>query len=99
MKKDRRRLNPASKPSGDGCVECLASPKGWWVHLLRCAQCGHVGCSDSSASQHASKHAAATGHPIITSFEPVSPLAPAPMSQESETTDGVMVQAGCYGGL
>ncbi len=26
MRKDRRGLNPASKPSGDGCVECLASP-------------------------------------------------------------------------
>jgi len=28
MKKDRRGINAASKPSGDGCVECLASPKG-----------------------------------------------------------------------
>ena len=30
MKKSLRGINPASKPSGDGCVECLASPKGWW---------------------------------------------------------------------
>ena len=70
MKKDRRGINPASKPSGDGCVECLASPKGWWFHLRRCAECGHIGCCDSSPGQHASKHAAATGHPIIASFEP-----------------------------
>ena len=70
MKKDLRGINPASKPSGDGCVECLASPKGWWFHLRRCAECGHIGCCDSSPSQHASKHAAATGHPIIASFEP-----------------------------
>ena len=70
MKKDRRGINPASKPSGDRCVECLASPKGWWFHLRRCAECGHIGCCDSSPSQHASKHAAATGHPIIASFEP-----------------------------
>jgi hypothetical protein len=70
MKKDHRGLNPASKPSGDGCAECLASPTGWWLHLRRCAECGHIGCCDSSPSQHASKHAAATGHPIITSFEP-----------------------------
>lgn len=56
-------------PSGDGCVECDADG-GWWVHLRRCAQCGHVGCCDSSPSQHASKHAAAAGHPIVTSFEP-----------------------------
>jgi len=70
MKRDRRGINPASKPSGDGCVECLASPKGWWFHLRRCAECGHIGCCDCSPSQHASKHAAATGHPIIASFEP-----------------------------
>jgi len=70
MKKDRPGINPASKPSGDGCVECLASPKNWWFHLRRCAECGHIGCCDSSPNQHASKHAAATGHQIIASFEP-----------------------------
>jgi hypothetical protein len=26
MKKDHRGIKLASKPSGDGCVECLASP-------------------------------------------------------------------------
>src|SRR5271155_2203921 len=70
MKRDHRGINLASKPSGDGCVECLASPKAWWLHLRRCAECGHIGCCDSSPNQHASKHSAATGHPIITSFEP-----------------------------
>ena len=70
MKKGHRGINLASKPSGDGCVECLASSKGWWFHLRRCAECGHIGCCDSSPSQHASKHAAATGHAIIASFEP-----------------------------
>ena len=69
MKKHQRGLNPASRPSGDGCLECLVSPKGWWFHLRRCAECGHIGCCDSSPSQHASKHAAAAGHPIIASFE------------------------------
>ncbi len=69
MKSERDGINPAAKPSGTGCVECSASG-GWWFHLRRCAQCGHIGCCDSSPSQHASKHAAATGHPIITSFEP-----------------------------
>ena len=33
-------------------------------------ECGHIGCCDGSPSQHASKHAASTGHPIIASFEP-----------------------------
>jgi hypothetical protein len=27
MKKDKRGINIASKRTGDGCVECLASPK------------------------------------------------------------------------
>ena len=69
MKKDHPGINPASKPSGDGCVECLAAG-GWWLHLRRCTQCGHIGCCDSSPSQHASKHSAATKHPVIASFEP-----------------------------
>ena len=57
-------------PSGPGCVECLATVDGWWFHLRRCAQCGHIGCCDSSPSQHARHHAADVGHPIIQSFEP-----------------------------
>ena len=56
-------------PSGTGCVECDAAA-GWWFHLRRCAQCGHVGCCDSSPSGHASAHAEATGHRYIQSFEP-----------------------------
>ena len=62
-------IDPAVPPSGTGCVECM-STDGWWLHLRRCALCGHVGCCDSSPSQHASKHAAADGHPVIQSFEP-----------------------------
>ena len=62
-------INPAVQPSGTGCVECLAAD-GWWLHLRRCAACGHIGCCDSSPSQHASKHAQADGHAIVRSFEP-----------------------------
>jgi Zn-finger in ubiquitin-hydrolases and other protein len=62
-------IDPAVPPSSPGCVEC-DSAQGWWVHLRRCAQCGHVGCCDSSPEQHASAHAAATGHSIVQSFEP-----------------------------
>ena len=69
MKPNHRGINPTSKPSGVGCVECLATG-GWWLHLRRCAECGHIGCCDSSPSQHASKHSAKTGHPVVTSFEP-----------------------------
>jgi hypothetical protein len=62
-------IDPAVPPSGTGCVECDASG-GWWVHLRRCAQCGHIGCCDSSPSQHASRHATNSGHRIAQSFEP-----------------------------
>jgi hypothetical protein len=56
-------------PSGTGCAECLDAG-GWWVHLRRCASCGHVGCCDSSPAQHASAHFRETGHPVMQSFEP-----------------------------
>jgi hypothetical protein len=62
-------IDPSIPPSGSGCVECLAAG-GWWLHLRRCTQCGHIGCCDTSPSQHASKHAAESGHPIIRSYEP-----------------------------
>jgi len=62
-------INETAKPSGTGCVECLAAG-GWWLHLRRCAECGHIGCCDNSPSQHATHHHHETGHPIITSFEP-----------------------------
>ena len=62
-------FDPAQPPSGTGCAECLATD-GWWFHLRRCARCGHVGCCDSSPSQHASRHAREVGHPVAQSFEP-----------------------------
>ena len=69
MKPQHRGINAAAVRSGDGCVECL-NAKGWWFHLRRCAECGHIGCCDSSPSQHVSKHFQEIGHPIIASFEP-----------------------------
>ena len=66
---DDSMIDPAAPPSGTGCVECLATD-GWWFHLRRCARCGHIGCCDSSPSQHARRHAAESGHRVATSFEP-----------------------------
>ena len=66
---DSSGIDPSAVPSGTGCAECDARG-GWWFHLRRCARCGHIGCCDSSPSQHASAHAADTGHPVIRSFEP-----------------------------
>jgi len=62
-------IDTAAVPSGTGCAECEAAG-GWWVHLRRCAQCGHIGCCDTSPSQHATGHFKLTGHPVIRSFEP-----------------------------
>lgn len=62
-------INPDIPPSGAGCVECLESG-GWWMKLRRCAECGHVGCCNSSPSQHATAHVHASGHPVVQSFEP-----------------------------
>lgn len=62
-------IDSSVPPSGTGCVECLEQG-GWWLHLRRCAECGHIGCCDTSPAQHATRHAKETGHPIIRSFEP-----------------------------
>jgi hypothetical protein len=62
-------IDPSVRPSGTGCAECEAT-QGWWFHLRRCARCGHVGCCDSSPSQHATAHFRTTGHPLVQSFEP-----------------------------
>ncbi|PQE00775.1 hypothetical protein MPNTM1_02197 [Mycolicibacterium parafortuitum] len=62
-------VDPEVPPSGTGCAECEAA-HGWWVHLRRCAACGHIGCCDDSLEKHASAHWRASGHPIIRSFEP-----------------------------
>lgn len=64
-------IDPQQPPSGTGCADCLASsPTGWWLHLRRCATCGHVGCCDSSPSRHAKHHHDQTGHPAVQSYEP-----------------------------
>ena len=64
-------IDVGAAPSGTGCADCEASdPPGWWVHLRRCATCGHVGCCDTSPAQHATAHARTTGHRYVQSFEP-----------------------------
>ena len=56
-------------PSALGCEECLKTGS-WWVHLLICRSCGHVGCCDQSPGKHATKHFQASGHPIIEGYDP-----------------------------
>jgi uncharacterized UBP type Zn finger protein len=61
-----RAVTPSSM---EGCSDCLETG-GRWVHLRMCVTCGRVGCCDSSPNRHASRHAAAHGHPLASSFEP-----------------------------
>ena len=48
MAHDNGEIDPSVRPSGVGCKECLAT-EGWWLHLRRCAKCGHIGCCDRLA--------------------------------------------------
>lgn len=50
------------------CEECIKNGDRW-VHLRTCQTCGVTLCCDSSPNKHASKHARAAGHPVITSAE------------------------------
>ena len=51
------------------CEECVKIGARW-VHLRTCQECGGTRCCDDSPNRHASKHARATGHPVISSAEP-----------------------------
>ncbi len=66
---DSEQIDATVGPSGTGCADCEPLG-GWWVHLRRCAACGHVGCCDSSPGQHGSAHFASSGHRYMQSFEP-----------------------------
>lgn len=50
------------------CAECVRI-RARWVHLRTCQECGVTLCCDSSPNRHASKHARASGHPVIASAE------------------------------
>ena len=51
------------------CEECMKIGASW-VHLRTCQTCGSTRCCDSSPNRHASKHARASGHPVIASAQP-----------------------------
>jgi uncharacterized UBP type Zn finger protein len=52
------------------CQGCSELGESTWAHLRMCMSCGHVGCCDSSAHQHAAAHFRETGHPVMRSVEP-----------------------------
>lgn len=57
------------QPQRRECEECVKTGSSW-VHLRTCQECGTTRCCDSSPNQHASKHAKASGHPVIASAQP-----------------------------
>lgn len=57
------------RPAALECEECVKIGSGW-VHLRTCQTCGGTRCCDSSPNKHASRHAAASGHPVIASAQP-----------------------------
>jgi uncharacterized UBP type Zn finger protein len=57
------------RPDRRECEECVKTGSTW-VHLRICQACGGTRCCDDSPNRHATKHARATGHPVIASAEP-----------------------------
>ena len=66
---DDTPLTPVPDDFEAVCADCVAAG-GYWVHLRRCLVCQRVSCCDSSPAQHATAHARATGHEVVTSAEP-----------------------------
>ena len=61
-------ITDIKQPEERVCSECVKIGARW-MHLRTCQQCGVTLCCDSSPNKHASKHARATGHPVIASAE------------------------------
>lgn len=59
-------VRPTERRECEECVKIGAR----WVHLRTCQTCGTTRCCDSSPNRHASRHARASGHPVVASAEP-----------------------------
>ena len=64
--RDVPQVRVAERRECEDCVRVGAA----WVHLRTCQSCGGTRCCDSSPNQHASGHARAASHPVISSAEP-----------------------------
>jgi uncharacterized UBP type Zn finger protein len=62
-------ISTVKQPRPRECEECVKTGDRW-VHLRTCQTCGRTLCCDDSPNRHATKHANATGHPVIASAEP-----------------------------
>lgn len=61
-------ITDVKHPKQRVCEECVKIGSQW-VHLRTCQECGGTRCCDSSPNRHATKHAHASGHPVIASAE------------------------------
>ncbi len=66
---DLQAVTAVKRATRRECEECVTIG-AQWVHLRTCQACGRTLCCDSSPNRHASKHARASGHPVIASAEP-----------------------------
>lgn len=66
---DLTAIRSVRHPKKRECEDCVKSG-GTWVHLRTCQECGGTRCCDDSPNKHTSKHARASGHPVIASAEP-----------------------------
>lgn len=64
-----REIRSVARAKRRECEECVKTGDEW-VHLRTCQACGGTRCCDSSPNRHASRHARAAGHPVISSAEP-----------------------------
>jgi 3-deoxy-D-manno-octulosonate 8-phosphate phosphatase KdsC-like HAD superfamily phosphatase len=64
-----RAIKTVKHPKKHECEECVKLGDKW-VHLRICQTCGATLCCNDSKNRHATKHAKATGHPVIASAEP-----------------------------
>ena len=64
-----RAIGNVRGPKRRECEECVKIG-ATWVHLRTCQECGTTQCCDDSPNHHATRHASASGHPVITSAEP-----------------------------
>jgi hypothetical protein len=62
-------ITTVKHPEHRQCAECVKTGARW-LHLRTCQECGITLCCDSSPNKHASKHARASGHPVVASAEP-----------------------------
>lgn len=67
--KHLQAVKTLKQPKDYVCEECVKTHSSW-MHLRTCQTCGVTLCCDSSPNQHASKHAAASEHPVVISAEP-----------------------------